>query len=172
MTQQSEWSESSFETGGLAVEVTACEAALRLDGDMHGILARAIRAANEAAGPAQGELSVLVDDDACLRDLNRQWRRIDKPTNVLSFPAPAASSGERQILGDIAISYETAEREAAEEHKPFAHHLTHLAVHGFLHLLGYDHMSEPEAEEMEAVERRILSRLNVPDPYLMREASA
>lgn len=172
MTQQAEWSESSFETGGLAVEIAIREAALRLDGNMHGILALAIRAANETAGPAQGELSVLVDDDLCLRDLNRQWRKIDKPTNVLSFPAPAVSVGVPHNLGDIAISYETAEREAAAERKAFAHHLTHLAVHGFLHLLGYDHMSEPEAEEMEAVERRILSRLNMPDPYLMREASA
>jgi probable rRNA maturation factor len=74
--------------------------------------------------------------------------------------------------GDIAISYETAAREAADEGKPFADHLSHLAVHGFLHLLGYDHESDHDAEKMEAAERTILARVDVPDPYAAREIDA
>ena len=88
-------------------------------------------------------LAVLLTDDAAVRRLNAQWRNIDKPTNVLSFP-PAASAvpDAVQSLGDIAIAYETAAREAKTDDKPFDHHLAHLAVHGFLHLLGYDHESD------------------------------
>jgi len=172
VTGDAAWSESAFEADGLVFEIAVCGAAIGLESDMHGILARALIAANDIAGPVRGEIAVLVDGDNHLRQLNRQWRNIDKPTNVLSFPAAAASSEAPRHLGDIAISYETAAREAREQHKPIADHITHLAVHGFLHLLGYDHVSEPEAEKMESVERTILSRLNVPDPYLMREASA
>jgi len=114
-------------------------------------------------------LAVLLTDDAAIRRLNAQWRNVDKPTNVLSFPS--ASVAAQQIdavksLGDIAIAYETAAREAREEGKPLADHLSHLAVHGFLHLLGYDHESDGEAETMEQLERAILGRLGVPDPYL------
>jgi probable rRNA maturation factor len=98
--------------------------------------------------------------------LNRDWRGIDKPTNVLSFPAPEPAAGIRpRPLGDIAIAYETTRREAESESKPFAHHLSHLAVHGFLHLIGYDHETDDEAETMENLEREILSQLGVPDPY-------
>ena len=172
MTQDAAWSESAVEVDGLVFEIAVCGAAIGLEKDMHGILSRALIAANDIAGPVRGEISILVDGDAHLRKLNRQWRNIDKPTNVLSFPAAAAPSEAPRHLGDIAISYETAAREAGEERKPVADHITHLAVHGFLHLLGYDHVSEPEAEKMEGVERVILSRLKVPDPYLMREASA
>jgi probable rRNA maturation factor len=113
------------------------------------------------------ELAVLLTDDAAIRRLNATWRGIDKPTNVLSFPAAAAPGG--QHLGDIAIAFETTQREAEAEQKPLGDHLAHLAVHGFLHLLGYDHESEPEAEAMEQLERAILARLGVPDPYATLE---
>jgi probable rRNA maturation factor len=118
-------------------------------------------------------LAVLLTDDAAMRQLNAQWRNIDKPTNVLSFP-PAANgqAGAVKSLGDIAIAYETAAQEADVEAKPFADHLSHLAVHGFLHLLGYDHDNESQAEEMERLERAILARLGVPDPYLTSEPLA
>ena len=82
----------------------------------------------------------MLTDDAAIRALNKRWRGIDKPTNVLSFPAQAAPGGSEPLhLGDIAIAFETTAREAERENKPFAHHLAHLAVHGYLHLLGHDH---------------------------------
>ena len=118
------------------------------------------------------EVAVALGDDASVRELNRRWRGLDTPTNVLSFPAAARTGGASPHLGDIAIAYETTAREAEAEGKPFAHHLAHLAVHGFLHLLGYDHESEPEAERMEGLERLILKRLGVPDPYLTQETEA
>lgn len=138
------------------------------------------RALTEAAIAAGGDfkdctLAVLLTDDASMRRLNAQWRGIDKPTNVLSFP-PASHAGEHlgaaKSLGDIAIAYETTAREAAEEEKPFDHHLAHLAVHGFLHLSGYDHDSDPAAMTMEQRERSILARLGVPDPYRAQEQTA
>jgi probable rRNA maturation factor len=118
-------------------------------------------------------LAVLLTDDVTMRRLNAQWRNIDKPTNVLSFP-PAANgqAGVVKSLGDIAIAYETAAHEADEEAKPFADHLSHLAVHGFLHLLGHDHETETQADEMERLERVILARLGVPDPYRTSEPLA
>jgi probable rRNA maturation factor len=115
-------------------------------------------------GRPDAELAVLLTDDAAIQRLNATWRGLDKPTNVLSFPA--AETPESQHLGDIAIAFETTAREANDEDKPLAHHLAHLAVHGFLHLVGYDHESDAEAETMEQLERDILARLNVPDPYL------
>jgi probable rRNA maturation factor len=127
---------------------------------------RAAIAAAAARVPAAGEMSVLLADDAAVKALNRGWRGIDKPTNVLSFPAAAPkSAGVPALLGDIAIAFETLEREAREEDKPFLHHLAHLAVHGYLHLLGYDHQTDSEAEAMEALEREILAAMRIPDPY-------
>lgn len=120
-----------------------------------------------AAAPEGTELSVVFSDDAHIRELNSQWRGKDKPTNVLSFPAftPKIGAPLPPLLGDIVLAAETIVREAALEGKPIRHHITHLLVHGFLHLLGYDHETDEEAEEMEAVERRALARLAIPDPY-------
>jgi probable rRNA maturation factor len=134
-----------------------------IDGDT--IVRRAVAA---AAPPdtADREVSVVLTDDDAIKTLNAQWRKKDEPTNVLSFPAPANGAG---ILGDIVIAYETTAREAAQEQKPLADHLSHLAVHGFLHLLGYDHESDADADVMEQLEREILARLGVPDPYMIRE---
>lgn len=113
------------------------------------------------------ELSLLFTDDASIRAINAEWRGQDKPTNVLSFPAfplePGGMPGP--MLGDIILAYETLQREAAEMGKPFDAHLTHLLVHGFLHLFGYDHMETDEAEEMEGLETRILGELGLSDPY-------
>jgi len=114
--------------------------------------------------PAGAEISILLCDDAFIRDLNQKWRGIDKPTNVLSFPA-GDTSVLGMLLGDIIIAYETAQRESAEEQKPMRAHVTHLLVHGFLHLIGYDHLIAAEAEEMEALERAILADLGIDDPY-------
>jgi len=144
--------------------------------DAETVILRAVAAAAETADADTdgAELAVMLTDDEGIRTLNRNWRGIDKPTNVLSFPAlqPTAPPGDDdppRMLGDIAIAYETLRREADEEQKPFDHHLSHLAVHGFLHLIGYDHETDAEAEAMEALERERLAQLGIPDPYGMRE---
>ena len=112
------------------------------------------------------ELSLLFCDDATIQTLNKQWRGFDKPTNVLSFPAATVKDlAKAPMLGDIAIAFETCEREARNEAKTFYDHVTHLVIHGFLHLLGYDHLTEDEAEVMEDLERRSLQRLGIDDPY-------
>ena len=114
------------------------------------------------------ELSLVFTNDADIREINGKWRHIDKPTNVLSFPAFALQPGLEpgEILGDIVIARETVAREAAEEHKSFDDHLSHLVVHGLLHLMGYDHQNDEEAEQMETLERKILASLGISDPYL------
>jgi probable rRNA maturation factor len=107
-------------------------------------------------------VAILLTDDAEVRQLNRDHRRQDKPTNVLSFPAAETAIGH---LGDLALAYETCAREANEQGKPLGHHLAHLVVHGVLHLTGWDHEADAEAEAMERLERTVLARLGVPDPY-------
>jgi probable rRNA maturation factor len=133
---------------------------------------RAIAAAAAMVPTREGELAIVLTDDSAMRALNRAWRGKDEPTNVLSFPAPepTANNGVPRLLGDIAIAYETTAREANAEHKLFRHHLAHLAVHGFLHLAGYDHEAEAEAEAMERLEIAVLARLKVPNPYIARDA--
>jgi probable rRNA maturation factor len=118
------------------------------------------------------ELSLVFADDAMVKALNAEWRGKDRPTNVLSFPAFAIKPGDRlpPLLGDIILAFETVEREAAEEAKLLEHHIGHLVLHGLLHLLGYDHETEEDAEEMEALERRILAKLAIPDPYAVIDA--
>jgi probable rRNA maturation factor len=113
------------------------------------------------------ELSLVFTDDAAIRQINAQWRDQDKPTNVLSFPAFPIQPGKMPgpMLGDIVIARETVEREAMELEKSRDDHLIHLLVHGFLHLFGYDHMENDEAERMEALETRILATLGLSDPY-------
>jgi probable rRNA maturation factor len=140
--------------------------------DAEAVIMRAIEAAASVveAHTGEAELAVMLTDDLGIRTLNSNWRGIDKPTNVLSFPALQPPDGREpddapRMLGDIAIAYETTRREAGDEEKPFSHHLSHLAVHGFLHLVGYDHEKDGEAEVMESLEREILATLGIPDPY-------
>lgn len=113
------------------------------------------------------ELSLLFTDDAAMSVLNGTWRGQEKPTNVLSFPAFPVAPGEMPgpMLGDIILARETIEREAGELGKPVDEHVTHLIVHGFLHLLGYDHLEEGDATRMEGIETRILAELDLSDPY-------
>ena len=125
-----------------------------------------VAAASESKGPGEGgDVSLCLADDAALRALNLSWRGIDKPTNVLSFPAAPRRPGEAPTLGDITLAYETLAREAEDLGVSLADHYRHLLVHGFLHLIGYDHETDAEAERMEALETRILTRLGVADPY-------
>jgi probable rRNA maturation factor len=147
--------------------------------DAEATVHRAIAAAAESvdADVGDAELAVMLTDDAGIRTLNNNWRGVDKATNVLSFPAlqptgPAGPDDAPRMLGDIAIAYQTTRKEADDEQKPFEHHLSHLAVHGFLHLIGYDHDKDDDAEAMEALERQILAQLGIPDPYAGRDPDA
>lgn len=138
-------------------------------GDLQDLVSRAIDGVLAETGQrlANGaEVSLVFCDDARIRELNEAWRKIDKPTNVLSFPAAAPDAiGKAMMLGDIVVAYETVERESRDEGKTLADHTRHMVVHGFLHLLGYDHEVEDDAERMEDTERRVLARLGVADPY-------
>jgi len=137
--------------------------------DFEGLCMRAVRAAANGGpywdGPA--EVSVLLTDDAAVQILNRDWRGKDKPTNVLSFPAgdDDMPPGAPVLLGDIAVAFETTSREALEQNKPFADHFSHLLVHGMLHLLGFDHETEQDADEMEPLEIEALAGLGIDNPY-------
>jgi probable rRNA maturation factor len=135
------------------------------------VIRRAVAEAAAALSTGGAELAIVLTDDSTMRLLNRAWRRIDAATNVLSFPARSAG-GEPPLIGDIVLAYETIAREARAERKPFAHHVAHLAVHGFLHLLGYDHERKKDAEAMEGLERDVLRRLGIPDPYRRRAKAA
>jgi probable rRNA maturation factor len=126
---------------------------------------RAARAALAGRLDGPSAITVMLADDAALRDLNRTWRAEDKPTNVLSFPDGAADETGRRQLGDLALAAETLVREAAEQGKALADHFSHLVVHGALHLIGYDHEDDGEAEVMEALERRVLAGIGIADPY-------
>ena len=126
---------------------------------------RAALKASKAKVTGAAEVSIVLTDDAEQRELNRQWRGIDKSTNVLSFPQIAPFGPVIGLVGDIILARETLEREAAEMGVGFDAHFTHLVVHGFLHLLGYDHIQDDEALVMEGLETKILATLGVADPY-------
>ena len=170
MSADPERDNACIEASGFTLEIDIAPAAIALEPALNEAVASAIQAANDTTGPVQGCVGVLVTDDARIRELNKQWRKIDKPTNVLSFAYPAQPAGPARYIGDLAISYETAVREAAVESKSISDHVAHLCVHGFLHLLGYDHEADAEAETMERLERIILARIGVGDPYIASEA--
>ena len=121
----------------------------------------AARTAMESQAGAEGDIAILLTNDTALADLNGRFRGKPRPSNVLAFPAPPGAGA----LGDIAIAYGVSAAEAQEQGKSLDDHLQHLVVHGMLHLMGYDHEIEADAERMEALERELLSRIGVPDPY-------
>lgn len=127
------------------------------------VVAAAVAACDLTLAPGT-EVSLVLCDDAFIAELNRKWRGIDRPTNVLAFPSGVDPMGAG-VLGDIVIAYETAEREAVAAEIPLRDHVAHLMAHGFLHLVGYDHIDDDEAEEMEGLEVRILAQLGIADPY-------
>jgi probable rRNA maturation factor len=133
--------------------------------------------ADVATTPATVEVSIRLTCDDEVHALNRQYRQQDKPTNVLSFPmvqpdlidALANTDDGEVLLGDIVLAYETCEREAKERGISTEDHATHLIVHGVLHLLGYDHMTDADAEYMEAIERDVMASLGLHDPYPIQD---
>jgi probable rRNA maturation factor len=138
-------------------------------GDLEALAQRAADAAIAVAPDIDGDelaVAVLLTDDAAMREINKDWRDQDKPTNVLSFPAAAhpGMPGPRHI-GDVVLAFETTQREAEDEGKPLAAHVSHLIVHGVLHCLGYDHETDAQAEEMEALEVSALKGIGYDDPY-------
>jgi probable rRNA maturation factor len=148
----------------LKIDVLVDSALWKEPAKARSIVRRAVAAAANAQSTTPTELAIVLTDDSAIRQLNRLWRGIDSATNVLSFPTKQTAD-EPPHLGDVVLAYETIAREARAERKPFPHHLAHLAVHGFLHLIGYDHEADADAEAMERAERDILRRLHIPDPY-------
>jgi len=164
--------------GGLAIDISgeleAWESALP---EVANVIRRAARsvwlAESTDAGNGIAEVSVVLADDEMVHELNRHYRGRDKPTNVLAFPAEDAGGGGRpRLLGDVVFALETVRREAAEQSKPLADHLSHLVVHGMLHLLGHDHETDVQAAAMEAQEIAILAGLGLANPYLAVEDAA
>jgi probable rRNA maturation factor len=152
-------------TATLDIDVTVGAAGWRaLLGEEPRAFARRVLSVAAAEEAARGAVAVLFGDDAAVRALNRTFRSKDSPTNVLSFAAPAHFG----TLGDIALALETVTREAEEQGKTAKAHATHLLAHGYLHLAGYDHDNDEDAEKMEARERAVLARLGLPDPYAER----
>ncbi|WP_448953911.1 rRNA maturation RNase YbeY [Labrys neptuniae] len=166
-------------TDAITIEI-ALESDLWQDPDaVEALIARAVAAAVDGAGLVHApgaELSIVLTDDAAIQAINAEWRGMDKPTNVLSFPQAVGDAvATTPMLGDIIFAHETIAREADEAAKSFDDHLSHLTVHGLLHLFGHDHLTDAEAEAMEALEVRILAGLGIANPYadapLLREAS-
>lgn len=116
---------------------------------------------------AGSELSLLLTNDTKIQELNRNWRAIDKPTNVLSFPGRELAPNEvgGPVLGDIVLAIETIKKEAELENRPFKHHFSHLIIHGFFHLFGYDHENDEDAVVMETLESQALAILGIDNPY-------
>jgi len=160
-----------IDAGQLTVEVTApCPAWQRECAEAASLAEAAARLAlRRGEAPAEAVVDITLADDDAQRALNRTWRGMDSPTNVLAFPAsdPAipVPPGAPLLLGDVVLAFETVRREAAEQEKPLADHLRHLVVHGVLHLLGHDHDDAADAAAMEAHEIAILAELGVPNPY-------
>jgi probable rRNA maturation factor len=162
-------------TAPLTVDVTVSAGAWsRLLPDAEAVVRAAAEAAWRlpAAGDGAAEVSVLLADDETVQALNLRHRGLDRPTNVLSFPIGAsAGAGLPRMLGDVVLADGVVAREAKDQGKPVQAHVSHLVVHGVLHLLGYDHEADSDAETMEALEVRTLAGLGFPNPYRCREAA-
>ena len=151
---------------GLSIDIAVEHEAWHQLGDLDALAARAAAAtlaAGETAVADGAEWSIVLADDAFVRDLNARWRGKDQPTNVLSFPTDGAA--REHALGDVIVAWETSAREAAGRGWTMADYLGHLLVHGLCHLLGLDHEAEAEAEAMEALEARALAALGIASPF-------
>ncbi len=150
--------------GRLKIDIVAESGSWRKIKEVRTMVRRVVTQAAATLSTSEAEIAIVLTDDSAIRSLNRLWRGIDAATNVLSFPT-AAGRGEPHHLGDIVLAYETIACEARAQRKPLAHHVAHLVLHGFLHLLGHEHEREGDAEKMERIEREVLRRLAIPDPY-------
>ena len=130
--------------------------------DWTSIAARCHQAARFEDNALAGSAAILFTDDARVQRLNKQFRNVDRATNVLSFPVDSQEDG---FMGDIALAFETCQREAEQSGIRMEHHVAHLIVHGLLHLVGYDHETDEDAQRMEALEVKILAAMGVSDPY-------
>lgn len=149
---------------------TLPDAAARAEEAARAALAALPRAVAGGNGPI--EISVVLGDDAMIRTLNRRWRGRDAATNVLAFASgETAMPGQPLLVGDVVLAHATVAREAAAQGKTLADHLAHLVVHGVLHLFGFDHEKSSDAVRMETLERRILARMGIADPYRERVGS-
>ncbi len=161
--------EAAATLAGIAIDTVVEAEGWGEEGQLVALAERAVEAAMARTGAplaARAEMAVVFTDDARMRALNRRHRNRDAPTNVLSFPAGPPLSGRfGPLLGDIVLARETVTREAAERGVVIADHATHLIIHGFLHLLGYDHQSEEQAVVMEGLETLIMKDLGLSDPY-------
>jgi len=152
-------------TTGLTIDLRIADERWAVLGDCDQFAAHVLRLAAARMSTA-GETAILLTDDAEMRALNKQWRGLDKATDVLSFPGEGPEiPGQPQYLGDIAVGYETARRDAETMGRPFEAHMAHLLIHGFLHLMGYDHIEPEDAKVMEPLEAELLASLGWPDPY-------
>jgi probable rRNA maturation factor len=157
---------------GLSINIVTESAAWELHAGIEPLILRTLQAAaEEVEAIGRADVTVVLADDAMQRHLNREWRGKDVPTNVLSFPAAASPARAPRSLGDLVLAFETVRREAEDEGKSLEAHVAHLAVHGFLHLLGYDHENDIEAEAMEGLETRIMMRLGFDDPNQERSSA-
>jgi probable rRNA maturation factor len=153
----------------MSLEIDIVVAALEWNSveDLDGLTNRCVAASLEncllTLAP-ECEISVTYCDDAAITQLNAQWRGKNAPTNVLSFPTPGLLE-EKQLLGDIIIAYQTVTREAKEFGRPLSNYIGHMLIHGVLHLVGYDHETDAEAETMENLERIIALKMGLGDPY-------
>ncbi len=130
--------------------------------------ARAVLSSGAHGTDGPADLTIVLAGDGEVRELNRRWRGRNRATNVLSFPSKALDPDGRLLLGDVILAFETIAREAKAAQKPLGDHLSHLVVHGVLHLMGYDHERPTEARRMEGLEVRVLAGLGISDPYAAR----
>lgn len=153
------------QTEGLSIDLRIADPRWEALGDVDALSAHVLGLAS-ARMRQGGEIAILLTDDAEMQALNKQWRGKDKPTDVLSFPSDAPEiPGQPQYLGDIAMGFDTTLKDAEAMGRPLEAHASHLMIHGFLHLMGYDHIEPEDAKVMEPIETEILAGLGWPDPY-------